>query len=200
MAATTPSTTKQYGKNAKAVGVTPSVLLINPKFPHNVGQSMRAASCFGVEQLWFTGSRVSMEGDKAKGYRLPREERMKGFKDVTLINYDYPFDQFPRGTTPVAVELRPDAELLPEFVHPENPLYVFGPEDGSIPSVVAQHCHRFVVIPLAHCCNLSAAVYMMLAHRMDQRHRLGIEVQTYDFLNEERGWEGGWLDMEKEMV
>jgi hypothetical protein len=35
------------------------------------------------------------------------------------------------GVTPVAVELRPDAESLVTFEHPEEALYVFGPEDGG---------------------------------------------------------------------
>lgn len=186
--------TTQIGKEAKPVGVTPAVALVNPKFPHNVGQSMRAASCFGVNQLWFTGDRVSLDSTKQK--RLPREERMKGYASVDLIQYDKFFDMFPSNVTPVAVEVRNTSELSLDFEHPENPLYVFGPEDGSIPGVYLQHCHRFVVIPTAHCANLSAAVYLMLYDRMLKRHQQGIEVIGYDYLKENRGY----LDAEKEML
>jgi tRNA G18 (ribose-2'-O)-methylase SpoU len=49
-----------YGKSSKKFGLTPAVALINPKFPHNVGASLRAASCFGAHQVWFTGDRVTM--------------------------------------------------------------------------------------------------------------------------------------------
>ena len=73
-----------------------------------------------------------MSLDLEKRKRLPREERMKGYKDVDLIQFDYFFDQFPEDTVPVAIELRPNAEALPAFVHPEKALYIFGPEDGSI--------------------------------------------------------------------
>jgi tRNA(Leu) C34 or U34 (ribose-2'-O)-methylase TrmL len=130
---------KREMRKTKIPAVEPhSVILSNPKYPHNVGAAIRAASCFGAAQVWFTGTRVPVEGHD--GFRLPREERMKGYKDVDLINYDYPFDQMVRGLTPVAIELRPGSESLADFVHPENPVYVFGPEDGSIPQVFLRHC------------------------------------------------------------
>lgn len=182
---------KQIGKNAPPVGLAPSIALINPRYPHNVGATVRAASCFGFKQVWFTGDRVSM--DPHKGQRLPREERMKGYKDVELVQFDYFFDQFPKGVTPVAVELRENAEQLPFFEHPANPLYVFGPEDGSIPQVYLQHCHRFVVIPTSHCVNLAAAVYLILYDRLIKRYQSGLEVNRpmSEILAEHRGFVGG---------
>lgn len=36
-----------YGKNAKKLGVTPAVAMVNPKNPYNVGAALRAAYCFG---------------------------------------------------------------------------------------------------------------------------------------------------------
>ena len=82
-------------KNEKTESLTPSVVLYNPKYPHNVGAAVRACSNFGVGLLMFTGNRVSLEPSKKKGYRLPREERMKGYNDVTLINDDYPLVPIP---------------------------------------------------------------------------------------------------------
>jgi tRNA(Leu) C34 or U34 (ribose-2'-O)-methylase TrmL len=69
--------------------------------------------------------------------------------------------------TPVAVELRPDAESLVTFEHPGEALYVFGPEDGSLPKPVRLRCHPFVVIPTHHCLSLAAAVNVVL---YDRRH------------------------------
>lgn len=151
------------GKDSKPHGKAPAVVLCDPRYPHNVGAAVRAASCYGLQQVWFTGERVALEIQAAK--RVPREERMKGFKDVEMINYDRPLEQFPKGCTPVAVEVRPGAEFLPYFEHPENPVYVFGPEDGSIPQAVLAACHRFVIIPTRHCLNLAAAVYTVLYDR-----------------------------------
>ena len=56
----------------------PGIVLIDPKFPHNVGGTIRACSCFGVKSLVWTGSRIKL----SKYERLPREERMKGYKSV----------------------------------------------------------------------------------------------------------------------
>ena len=173
------------GKNGKPIGVTPSIILINPKFDHNVGQTIRAASCFGTEQVWFTGNRIQLDGKKC----LPREERMKGYAEVDLIQFDYPFDQF-KNATPVAIELTSSSELLVDFEHPDNAVYVFGPEDGSIPKVSMKHCHRFVSIPTRHCTNLSAAIYLVLYDRMLKRHQSGIEpiLHMDDVFKEDRGY------------
>ena len=59
-------------------GRPPAVALIDPKYPHNVGAALRACSCWGIRQLWWTGARVTL--DVPRGERLPREERMKGYR------------------------------------------------------------------------------------------------------------------------
>ena len=178
----------EYGKNRKNKdGVSPAIALVNPKFAHNVGATVRAASCFGIKQIWYTGNRISMDLEKKK--RLPREERMKGYRDVELRQFDYFFDEFDQDVVPVAVELRPNAELLTQFHHPEKALYVFGPEDGGLSSMHLRHCHRFIVIPTRHCVNLSAAVYLVLYDRLMKRQQAGLEPTLHinDLLKEHRG-------------
>ena len=150
---------------------TPSVILHNPKYPHNVGAAVRACSNFGGKGVLFTGDRVSLEPDKSNGYRLPREERMKDYQDILLLKDEYPFNRFFKDVIPVAVEKRENAEPLTYFQHPENAVYVFGPEDGSIPQVMLRHCQRFLVIVSKHCLNLGAAVNVVLADRIS---KLGI--------------------------
>lgn len=152
-----------WAKAGRNRGVAPAVALVDPKYPQNVGMVVRLASCYGLRQVWFTGDRVSL--NPARGERLPREERMKGYKDVSMIHHDQFFDRFPADAVPVAVEVRANAEPLHTFDHPANPLYVFGPEDGSIPKPLLGHCHRFVVIPTRHCLNLATAVATVLWDR-----------------------------------
>jgi tRNA(Leu) C34 or U34 (ribose-2'-O)-methylase TrmL len=163
--------TGTWAKAAPPTGEVPAVALIDPKYPHNVGMVVRLASCYGLRQVWFTGDRVSLT--PARGDRLPREERMKGYRDVTMVNHDHVFDRFPPGTVPVAVEVRAAAEPLHTFEHPERALYVFGPEDGSVPKALLGHCHRFVVIPTRHCLNLATAVATVLWDREVKRWRDG---------------------------
>jgi tRNA(Leu) C34 or U34 (ribose-2'-O)-methylase TrmL len=163
--------TATWGKRTPTNGEPPAVALINPKYPANVGMVVRLASCYGLRQVWFTGDRVTL--DPGRGERLPREERMKGYRDVQMIHYDYFFDRFPPGTVPVAVEVRARAEPLHTFEHPDSTLYVFGPEDGSIPKVLLAHCHRFLVIPTRHCLNLATAVATVLWDREMKRWLAG---------------------------
>lgn len=146
---------------------TPAVVLWNPKYAHNVGGVVRACSCFNSGLVLFSGDCI-LE-DLKKGYRLPREARMRKYEDVRILRDDYPLTRFGPDVTPVAVEVRPNAEVLTDFEHPENPVYIFGPEDGSLPQSVLSKCHRFVVIPTNHCVNLAAAAYLVLYDRASKR-------------------------------
>ena len=164
-----------------------AVCLINPKFAHNVGNVLRACSCFDASHLYWTGDRVPLKVDK--GQRLPREERMKGYRDVVMERTDRPFDGEAAFLTPIAVEVRHGSELIVDFEHPENAIYVFGPEDGSLPTWALLHCHRFVMIPSAHCLNLASAVNIVLYDRRVKRIQAGLEprLPPAEYLKEHRG-------------
>lgn len=149
-----------------------AIALTNPKFPHNVGSAIRACSCWDVPRLMWSGKRVPhpkewFGSEEFAQYRIPREERMKGYSEVELIRTDRFKDHF-EGYTPVAIEVREEAENLFDFIHPVNPIYIFGPEDSSLDRNILQHCHRFVQIPTKHCLNLACAVNVVLAHRAQQ--------------------------------
>lgn len=163
----------------------PAVILNNPKYPHNLAGIIRACSCWGVSSLLWTGDRIDLE----KMDRLPREERMKGYRDVHWQNTDRPFDILPEGTIPVCIELVENSIPLTTFQHPENAVYVFGPEDGGVKQVIRRFCHHFVHIPTHHCLNLSQAVNMVLGHRRMQRQMAGLEdiVSLGEMLHEQRG-------------
>lgn len=89
----------------------------------------------------------------------------------------------------MAVELLPAAQSLVDFEHPEDALYVFGPEDGGLPKPIRLACHRFVFIPTHHCLNLAAAVNVVLYDRRLKRQREGREAggPLRDVLRERRG-------------
>jgi len=133
--------------------------------------------------LW-TGSRIEL----SKYERLPREERMKGYKSVRFANHQRPFESF-GDFTPVCVEVYEQSEPLTTFEHPEDGVYVFGPEDGNVPQVIRRLCHRFVHIPSHFCLNLSAAVNVVLAHRLMSRQLIGKEpmLPLREMLHEVRG-------------
>ena len=164
------------GHRTGAGGISPAapaIVLHEPKYPHNVGQVVRLASAYGIGQVWYSGERIR----RALGDRLPREERMRRYEDVYLINHPDPLARLcgavPRAC-PVAIELRPNAECLVDFIHPDTdggptpPVYVFGPEDGSLPGPLLKRCHRFVVIPSFEGLNLATSVATVLYDRMSK--------------------------------
>lgn len=165
----------------------PGLILVDTKYVHNVAAAIRAASCFDVLRLVWTGSRV----DPTILDRLPREERMKGYKDVDWSHdtRNRPFDLFTPDVVPVCVELLENSEPLTTFIHPSNAVYVFGPEDGGVPQVLRRFCHRFVHIQSNHCLNLAAAVNVVLHDRKAKRQLAGEEpiLPTGVMLNEHRG-------------
>lgn len=171
------------------LGKAPAIILINPKYPHNVGHAVRACACWGIDQLYWTGDRVSLNIES--GERLPREERLKGYKMVEYRQDDRPFNLF-KDVIPIAIEVRENAECLTDFEHPENAVYVFGPEDGSVPKPILHLCHRFVMIPTHFCLNLAAAVNIVLYDRRIKRQQLGLEPKysMNEILLESRGWVG----------
>lgn len=175
---------------APGMGVASAVILIDPKYGHNAASALRSCAAFGIGQLWITGDRV-LDQWAGRG-RLHREERMKSYGSTDVFLCDYPFDAF-AGAVPVAVEVRQDAEPLTDFEHPENAVYVFGPEDGGLHVAQARNCHRFVIIPSLHCLNLATAVTVVLADRVMKRQRAGLEPRrpSYATLAEHRGFIDG---------
>jgi tRNA(Leu) C34 or U34 (ribose-2'-O)-methylase TrmL len=168
-------------------GRLPAIVMFDPKFAFNVGAAVRAASCFGVHQVWVSGRRCAEQVWSAR--RIPREERMRGFRDVDIILDDQPLRYF-RGAVPIAVELLPNSENLLQFDHPQNAVYCFGPEDGHVPESVHGLCHRRVFIPTRHCTNLGAAVYLVLYDRMLKHFMAGEEplLPMGEVLARSRGW------------
>jgi tRNA(Leu) C34 or U34 (ribose-2'-O)-methylase TrmL len=177
----------QSAKAHNGLSAGPGLILVSPKYLHNIAAAIRAASCFDVTRLVWTGSRI----DLSPLERLPREERMKGYKDVdwTHDQKDKPFRFFLPDVAPVCVELLEKSEPLTTFEHPENAVYVFGPEDGAVPQVIRRFCHRFVHIQSNHCLNLAAAINVVLHDRkakLQLSGRLPI-LPTGEMLKEHRG-------------
>ena len=143
---------------------TAQIGLVNPKYPHNLGQIVRVAGCYGVDKIHWTGKRMGYRLDELD--RLPREERLRHHNHIEWRHLElFITARENRHLTPVCVEVSDKAESLVDFIHPSDALYVFGPEDGSIPRGYKTACQRFVCIPTVNCLNLSVAVATVLYDR-----------------------------------
>lgn len=133
--------------------------LINPKTPSNVGTIMRASGCYGVEKVFYTGQRYNYASKFITDTKDVHER-------IPLQWVETIGEAVSAGIKLVAVELAEGATPLPEYQHPENALYIFGPEDSSVPQDILNLCEDVVYIPTIGCMNLAATVNVLLYDRM----------------------------------
>ncbi|GAD01169.1 RNA methyltransferase [Agarivorans albus] len=133
--------------------------LVNPKSPSNVGSVMRAAGCFGATAVYYTGQRY------ARAARFNTDTKNQSL-NISLTGVDELAEQADDQVKLVCIELAEGATPLPEFVHPEQALYVFGPEDGSISQALVDKADEVVYVPTKGCLNLAATVNVVLYDRL----------------------------------
>jgi len=133
--------------------------LDNPKGPENVGSIMRAAGCYDVHSVFYTGERYARASSM-------RTDTKQVYLQIPLIAVDDLKPIIPLGCVPVAIEIHPDARPLPEYIHPERAFYIFGPEDGSLKSEISAWCEDIVYVPTNGCMNLAATVNVVLYDRL----------------------------------
>jgi len=136
-----------------------SIGLLNPKSPTNVGGVLRAAGCYNAKQVFFTGSRYL----RANKYHTDTKNVLE---HIPLTQVESLEQAKPEGATTVVIELVEGATPLPEFKHPENAFYVFGPEDGSVSKDVLKWCDEVVYVPTIGCMNLAATCNVVLYDRL----------------------------------
>lgn len=120
---------------------------------------MRAAGCFGVDAVFYTGTRH----DRAASFHTDTKNRTLS---IPLQNVECLLDAVPDGMAVVCVELAEGAMPLTGFQHPGDAFYVFGPEDGTLSQAVIDKADAVVYIPTLSCLNLAATVNVVLYDRL----------------------------------
>lgn len=133
--------------------------LCRPKDPKNLGAIMRAAGCYGAAMIALQGARFS----------LASTDTQKAHRHIPVIETCDVLSVVPVGCRVIAVEFIATARPLPTLTHPERAMYVFGPEDSSLPPSVLERCDEVVYIPTDYCLNLSMAANTVLYDRMMKR-------------------------------
>jgi tRNA(Leu) C34 or U34 (ribose-2'-O)-methylase TrmL len=125
-----------------------------------MGSILRAAGCYQAQSIRYTGERYA----RAKAFST---DTKNAHLNITVIQVSAVIDPInDEHLTKVAIELVEGATPLPHFEHPEEALYIFGPEDGSIEQDVVDQCDHVVYIPTIGCMNLAATVNVLLYDRM----------------------------------
>lgn len=130
--------------------------LYAPKKEANIGGVIRAAGVYGASFVVLQGAR----------YFRSAQDTQHAARHMPLWEVDSLMGCLPVDCTRVAVEIAEGATPLPNFAHPERALYVFGPEDGSIPLAMMEKCKYKVYVPTRDCMNLAATVNVVLYDRM----------------------------------
>jgi len=148
--------TKKAGERRRGYA---AVGLLSPKHECNVGGVLRAAGCYGVSLVAYSGRR----------YQRQAADTQKSYRHIPLIQFDDLRDAVPFDCVPVAIELVEDARPLPAYIHPERAFYVFCPEDGTLGESVRGWCRDVVYVPTRFCMNLAATVNVVLYDRLAKR-------------------------------
>ena len=133
--------------------------LTNPKSATNVGAVMRAAGCFSVDSVLYTGSRYD------RSVKLNTDTK-KISSTIPLTAVESLLAHKTDDIKIVCVDLVEGAAPLPAFEHPDKALYIFGPEDGTIKQSVINQADAVVYIPTTGCLNLAASVNVLLYDRL----------------------------------
>jgi len=158
------------GKQLQVENSHVTIGLTNPKSPSNVGAVMRAAGCYCVEQVLYTGQRYA---NAAKFNGSKHNTDTKNARDKIPLKATDNFENFeslraflPNDTKIICVDLVEGAIPLPHFQHPEQAIYIFGPEDGTISQTVINNADDVVYVPTVGCMNLAASVNVLLYDRL----------------------------------
>lgn len=133
--------------------------LTDPKSPTNVGAVMRAAGCYQANEVRYTGVRYARA---AKFHTDTKDASRK----IPLNAVESLISNLAPEQRIVCVDLVEGAIPLPEFEHPDNALYIFGPEDGTIAQEVINRADAVVYVPTIGCMNLAASVNVLLYDRL----------------------------------
>lgn len=135
------------------------IALSNPKSPTNVGGVIRAAGCYQADEIRYSGVRY----ERAAKFHTDTHDAQK---TVGLYPADDLLADLDSDTKIICVELAVGATPLPSFKHPENVIYLFGPEDGSLPQSIVDRADEVVYVPTIGSMNLAASVNVLLYDRL----------------------------------
>ena len=139
--------------------------LIKPKSPSNVGSVMRAAGCYQADAVFYTGQRYARAAKfntdtKSVNKKIP----LTGIEDIISAKSN--------GMKIVCIDLVEGAIPLPSYQHPQQALYILGPEDGSIEQAIIDQADDVVYVPTIGCMNLAATTNVVLYDRLAKMQTL----------------------------
>lgn len=132
------------------------------KYENNLSCLLRSAHIFGCSYIVIIGGR----------YKRFRADTTNAQKHMPVFNCEeeWMFDAYiPKYAQLVAIEKVEYARPLQTFEHPEQSLYLIGPEDGSIPDYILKKAHHRVILPGDYCLNQSVTGSIVMYDRIQKK-------------------------------
>lgn len=128
--------------------------------PMNVGNLLRSAHSFGASFFFTVNPTVDVKGMK-------ESDTSDAFGHLPFYNFAKPADLIlPMNTSLVAIEFLPDAIELPSFRHPQQAVYVLGPEKSNVSDEMLARCDYKLKIPMKFCVNVGVAGALVMYDRL----------------------------------
>lgn len=133
--------------------------LYNPKYPANIGGTIRSAAIFSSKFVGIVGTR----------YKHHKTDTGKFYHHLPVFQVENLQNIIPYGCTPVAVDILDDAIPLHKYNHPKQAFYIFGPEDSTLNSDILSWCKDKIYVPTLYCMNLASTVTVILYDRFSKQ-------------------------------
>lgn len=135
--------------------------IVLPKYEVNIGTLCRSAYAFGASFIFTIGER----------YKKQNSDTTKSWRHIPILRFsteDECWRAIPYDCVPIGIERSEMALDLPQFAHPQRAVYFLGPEDGNLPTRIAERCKVILNIPSVHCLNVSVAGSVVLYDRVSK--------------------------------
>jgi tRNA G18 (ribose-2'-O)-methylase SpoU len=132
----------------------------------NLGNLLRSAHAFGASFVFTIGADPRVLQTGADTSKAPAHLPLYHWPSVAGL-------RLPKNCRLVGVELLEEAVDLPNFAHPLQAAYVFGPERGRLTAELVAQCHHLVRIPTAFSVNLATAGAIVMYDRLRSLGRFG---------------------------
>lgn len=135
----------------------------NGKTPENLGVLWRSAQNMGASFIFTIGNRYKKQAcDTHKAVGAMPYFHYKTFEDF--------FENLPKGTELVGVELHEKSVPLETFVHPKRCVYLLGAEDHGLPKLALEKSHYLVKFKSELSLNVSVAGSIVMYDRQAKLH------------------------------
>jgi len=130
----------------------------NGKTPENLGVLWRSAQNLGASFIFTIGNRYAKQAsDTHNAVKALPYFHYKTFEDF--------YQHLPKGAMLIGVELNDEAELLSEFKHPRNAVYLLGAEDHGLSKKAVKKSHKIIKFDTPKSLNVSVAGSIVMYDR-----------------------------------